>query len=62
MEINGKKYYEGFPQKRFNEYTKEELAQLPPIPKLIPGKDYPEVYGDNPPLYWIGFRWMLIYD
>lgn len=56
------KYYEGIEVgKRYDEYTKEELAVLPPVPEFVPGKDYPEYYK-NPPIYWTGTRWDVYFE
>lgn len=56
------KIYEGIEiGKRFDEYTEEELAVLPPVPDVKPGVDYPEYY-QKPPLYWTGYRWMLDFE
>ena len=56
------KYYQGIPaDKRFDEYSEQELAVLPPMPEVKPGVDYPARYS-KPPLYWTGYRWQLIFD
>jgi len=56
------KYYTGIEVgKRFDEYTEQELAILPPIPKVVAGEDYPARYS-KPPLYWTGYRWMLDFE
>jgi len=47
--------------KRYDEYTKEELAVMPAIPDYKPGEDYPERY-EKMPLYWYGRKWVLIYE
>ena len=60
--MEGIKWYDGIPTgKRFDEYSKEELNVLPPVPEVKPGVDYP-VYYSKPPLYWVGYRWQLIFD
>ena len=60
--MNENKYYDGIKTgKRFDEYSEQELAFLPPLPKVEKGTDYPDYY-DVPPLYWIGYRWMLIFE
>ena len=56
------KYYDGIPSGlRFDKYTKEQLSVLPPMPEVKPGEDYPERYK-TAPLFWIGYRWQLIFD
>lgn len=56
------KYYEGIEiGKRFDEYTQQELAVLPPIPDFKAGEDYPAHYK-RPPIYWTGTRWDLFFD
>ena len=57
-----KKYYSGIETgKKFNEYTERELDILPPIPKTVAGVDYPSYYKE-PPLYWVGYKWELIFE
>lgn len=56
------KHYDGIQTgKRFDEYSEQELAVLPPIPEYKSGEDYPEYY-DKAPLYWDGHRWQLIFE
>lgn len=56
------KFYEGIEiGKRFDEYTEQELAVLPPIPEWKAGEDYPAHYK-KPPIYWTGYRWELYFD
>lgn len=56
------KFYEGIEiGKRFDEYTEQELAVLPPIPDFKPGEDYPAHYT-KPPIYWTGTRWDVYFD
>ena len=56
------KFYEGIEiGKRFDEYTEQELAVLPPIPEWKAGEDYPAHYK-RPPIYWTGYRWELYFD
>lgn len=48
--------YRGIPiAKRFDEYTKEELEVLPPVPEYLINRKY-EFY-DVPPIYWSGYSW-----
>ena len=56
------KWYDGIPTgKKYNQYSKDELAKLPPIPEVKAGVDYPAHYKE-PPLYWVGYRWQLIFE
>lgn len=56
------KFYEGIEiGKRFDQYPKEELAVLPPVPNFEAGVDYPEYYK-TAPIYWTGYRWELHFE
>ena len=56
------KYYEGIEiGKKYNEYSEQELNVLPPVPEFKAGIDYPAYYKEAP-IYWNGYRWVLIFD
>ena len=56
-------FLEGIPVGgKYTEYTKEQLAVMPPIPEFVRGEDYPEYYVKEAPIYWDGEEWVLVFD
>ena len=58
--IKNREKYRGFPHKKYEEYTKEELEFLPPVPDHLLNIDWNERGYDVPYIYWDGMCWSIM--